>query len=276
MPRRGFTILELLLALGLASLAIGTIVGLYSLLGVASRNSGDRFTDAASSTLAYEILQGTFEDLVAATPIAPDEATALDVGTLPVPAALRDDDEGPANLSAGNGGSGADALRARVRADSPVMFDLTWEEIESGVVVQRLELVTLSPPAAIELLPDEELLLPATIEQRERWRTPDRVRSAYEFVFDEEANEWDLVWRPVDPPGRAVPIIEGVLWAQWAVLSRSKVETVQQARVSEAWTDVAAAFLGEDFPIAVRLEFETTDGRRGDWLFETLVITREY
>ncbi|MEM1422512.1 MAG: hypothetical protein AAGH64_00765, partial [Planctomycetota bacterium] len=113
-------------------------------------------------------------------------------------------------------------------------------------------------------------------EQRERWAAPDRVRSVFEFVYERESERWDLQWRPVDPPGRPVRILEGVVAAQWAVLSRSKTNTVQEARREETWTDVAAAFLGEDFPIAVRLDFETSTGERGDWLFETVVITRAY
>ena len=276
---RGFTILELLLALSLASLAVGVIAGLYGLLGVANRNAGERFDRAAQDSLSYEILQLAFGDLVAATPMLPgqgtDESGSPTVSDLE--AMLRGD--GPAVLSGGSDAVSAGDVSARAAPNAPVMFDLSWVDAGVGggeVFVQRLEVVTLGAPAGVRLLSDEELEEPATPEQRELWANPDRVRSVFEFMYDGFEDRWDLVWRPIDPPGYPVPIVEGVQSAQWTVLNRSRVNTVQEARTNEAWVDVTAAFLGEDFPVAVRLEYETLDGGAGDWLFETVVITREY
>lgn len=273
MRRRGFTILELLLALSLASLAVGIIAGLYGVLGVANRNAGERFGSAARNTLSYEIMQRTFTDLVAATPLLPGESPESD--ELPsvdqLAAMLTGSGEESAEPEASD-----EPIRARVAENTPVMFNLEWVEAARDVVVQRLELVTLDAPAAVVPLADEEFVRTPTDEQRERWASPDRVRSVFEFVYVDDEERWDLQWRAVDPPGEPVQIIEGVVSAQWTVLNRTKVGTVQEARREETWTDVSAAFLGEDFPIAVRLDFETLTGERGDWLFETVVITRAY
>ncbi len=273
--RSAFTILELLLALALASIAIGSVIGLYSALGIANQNAADRFSSTAERTLMYEILQETMGNLVAATPITPaaqpgGSGSDRRPGVDDLQAILTGEGQ------VVNPGGGDSRLVPQAAQGTPVMFDLSWEDAGNDIIVQRMELVTLSAPASMELLPDSELLIKPTPEERERWKSPERVRAVYEFVYVDEREEWDLVWRPIEPPGYAVPIIEGVRYAQWYVLMRSQANSLNEARRTETWQDVAAAFLGEDFPIAVRLEFETMDGETGDWLFETLVITRQY
>ena len=272
MHRRGFTILELLLALSLAGLAVGTIAGIYGVMGAANTKATERFTSAAERMQTYDILQLTMTGLVAATPITPDAGAASEESDGAETASRVLDRPGSAGTLSDGGGGGV--FTAQSGRGTPVMFELSWVEVASEVVVQRLELVTLAPPVKYELLPDEELLVAPSPEERERWKTPDRVRSAFEF--ENNNGRWDLVWRPLDPPGYAVPIIEGVRFAQWEVLMRSKLDSASAARSQEAWVDIAASFLGEDFPIAVKLVYETESGIEADYVFETLVTTRSY
>lgn len=267
MPRRrAFTILELLIALSLASIVIGTIVGMYGLLGSANQNESERFEDAATRVISHETMQRAFGDLVAATPLV-----------APSPGGAPDEGPGTAVLGAGDRTTtGRTALRATPGRNAPVMFDLSWVETEQGVTVQRLEIVTLKAPVAFELVDPDELEFVPDERELARWRNPERVRSAFEFVYVEDANRWDLQWRAVDPPGQPVTIVEDLAYGQWSVLKTNDAETASEARRIEGWTDVASAFLGEDFPIAVRLEYETRDKQTVDWMFETLVVTREY
>ncbi|MEM1424850.1 MAG: prepilin-type N-terminal cleavage/methylation domain-containing protein, partial [Planctomycetota bacterium] len=139
MARRGFTILELLLALALASLAIGVIAGLYGILGAANRNAGQRFDSAARNTQSYEIMQRTFTDLVAATPVLPGGSAGAGGGpSLDDLAAMLVGEDTDVEVDEPGEEAGG-SLRARVAANTPVMFNLEWVEAARDVVVQRLE-----------------------------------------------------------------------------------------------------------------------------------------
>lgn len=275
-PVRAFTILELLLALSLASIVIGTIIGLYAVMGRATADLSEGVGTDFDRIVAYEAMQRTMQELVAATPLTPSAAGAASDD----PSSTRDPDGGPllGRVDQGPAGTttGAQAqFLPTVSVDQPVMFDLSWVDLGDGVVVQRMELVTLRSPLPIDILPDEELDIVPTDQQRARWEVPDRVRSVFEFVRLPEG-DWALAWRPLDPPGRAQVLVRDLEWAEWSALPRSKESNASEARKKEGWQDVMSSFLKIDFPIGVRLRFKTIDGPERDWLFETLVEPREY
>ncbi len=248
--RRGLTVIELLLALSLAALVSSGVIGMYFFLAQASERGDERFEETLDSALTYQVLLRTMQTLVAATPLPVD----------------------PDDVAQSEGAD--QRIGARVADNQPVMFDLAWVDIGDGIVVQRLELVTIESPFPLKLLTEEEYGRPISDRQRDRWSKPERVRGAIEF--DQTiTGDWNLVWRPVDPPGRPFVLLQNVTYGEWSVLEQTDLAH-RDSRSQSEWTDVAAAFLAEDFPFAVRLQAEDASGRSVDWLFETEVITRTY
>lgn len=264
--RRGLTVIELLLALSLAGIVSSAVMGMYFFLAAASTRGDERFEETLDNAITYQVLLRTMQTLVAANPLPEDPTGQASAGG----------EERGADVRGGGGGieGPVNAFEARVAADQPVMFDLAWVDVGDGIVVQRLELVTLEAPFPLRLLTDEEVGRRVTESERARWEKPDKVRGVIEF--DQEASgSWNLVWRPTDPPGRPFVLLRDLVAGEWSVLEQTNLSHAE-SRGASTWNDVAAAFLGEDFPVAVRLVARDAEGRTLDWLFETEVITRMY
>ena len=276
--RRGFTVIEVMLALMLSALVISSAVAMYQFLLVATRDAGERFNHAIDETLAHDVLTQTFQNLVAAEPLTPEEAGVLEGE----PAgeeefgdeALNDRARAATPFGAGSFEGEDERIRARAAAGTPVMFELLWEEFEDGVTAPALEIVALEAPFPMEVLTAEQLGRPVSEDQIERWSRPDYVRGRLEVAEDVDGS-WVLHWRPTDPPAAPMVLFRDIAWVEWSVLMPSR-ESARVARRDEGWVDVHSAFLLEDFPIAVRLVLETEDGRDFDWLFEVDGVVRKY
>jgi hypothetical protein len=176
-------------------------------------------------------------------------------------------DEAPADAE-------ADAKEAQVGMD-PIappniapMFDLYFTKLEGGAAAPALECVVIDPPGV--LMPG---VRPTTIgsfrgvakgRTREGALLSRRISQSVRGVFEVGPmtdGGWALQWRAVDPPATPVMLIPRVSRVEWWALPIDES--------SKAWKDTMSSKLAEEFPIAVRLEVWTDDGKHQSWMFET-------
>jgi hypothetical protein len=118
------------------------------------------------------------------------------------------------------------------------------------------------------------------LELAARWSG--KIRGVFEMLWGGDRG-WMLAWTAEDPPAAPRVLVDGVTSLRWEVLmppppldagaGASLVELTQRDRGPAVWEEVHAAYLEQDFPDAVRVIFETDNGTRADWLFETSVVT---
>jgi prepilin-type N-terminal cleavage/methylation domain-containing protein len=288
--RPGFTVIEVVVALALSSLVVLSAYGVLAMLRRADSSIGSATRQSTELLLAQTTLRRAFSSMVAATPIEaePDQddetgtSTGDDDPLAGVPDEMREQIESvlsPSDLGADAGLD--DRLAAAVAtADTsvPPHFDLYYEDV-AGVTLPRLELVVSSSPARFGAAAVRRPTPDDTVSnwRRERERLTAQwsgmMRGVFELVSI-EGRGWCLVWQPTAPAGPHVVLIDELASLRWRVLM--PLEEDQEASSvdpDEAWQPVHAAYLEQDYPDAVELSFETEDGARAEWRFETIVRT---
>lgn len=280
---RGFTVLEVVLALALASLVVGGVFGLMSLLHSAEARHAARFQLIVDRAMAQEVLRKTLRLLFAAEPL-PEPAPSATTGDRTRPegaerptgeeadaareeeqrGADRDDRADIASLVRERLGQSdlADRIIDSMRHDEPPHFQLYIPDAGGGLTpgLPRLEVVLTESPVAIRPLVEN-----GRVVQVARGRDT-MVRGALEFALAGDVPGASVMqWRPIDPPGLPTVLLEGIDSALIEVLPR-------QAQGGE-WAELWAAFLQEDYPVAVRVVLWMHDGSMIDWLFDTTVLS---
>jgi len=265
MRRRAFTVIELLLALVLAGLVVTAALSIFGLLTSAERVSESQFeaeVEVASTQLfVRRVMQSLLAGADEGDPAMTDGPRAETDQTTPVTEApLRD----PA-------------------AGGRAMFEIYFEQVEPGVTAPVVELVLSKAPVQVGALPGQmrydaefddleeedgeaDPMQTALFEEqlRRENRLIETVRGRLEVA--RRGTSFVLQWRPISPAGEPYVLVPNVEWLEWSALPRDAD--------ADAWSDVWAAYLREDFPMAVRLALWTTDGRHEDWLFEPLIAVR--
>lgn len=261
--RRGFTVLELMLALGLGMLVVAGATALLVTLSSADRMTGASFDATVDRSVARTVLERTFARMVAApVPLAEQEVvrptteTPTDEFGNPLPGELPPTVEPEARVG-------------------PDRFEVRWELIAQGIEAQVLEVTLHSPPVVTQPVEDGSLLrtldfsrVIATDEEQTRiealrrtGRTLEPVRGVIEPVLLSDG--WALQWRQIEPAREPFTLVRRVLAYEWTMLPLS-METRQ-------WVDIMRSGYPDQFPLAARLQVTTEDGPPIDWMFECIV-----
>lgn len=281
-----FTVMEVLLALTLASVVVGASIGLYGILYRSDEIGRTRFERAADLAVAQITLRRIMNTLVAAPPEDPADAqnddTQTDEGDEDEP---EEESEENADETEEEAEEESDGIIVAAPADgSRIMFDLWWQEYDAEdgppISVPIIEVVLSRPPVALRSSAeqiDEEILEDiddslAVEALRRTNRLSESVRGRIEIVAAPEG--WRMRWLPIEPRGNPHTLISGIASDEsgapdvvWRALSRDE-------KVDEWQYDVVAT-LRTEFPIAVELWCRTNDNQVIAWLFETHVSVTE-
>ena len=256
--RAAFTIVELLLALMLASLVLASMVGVVRVLLMADTVSADRVDQQTDLAVAQNLIRRVMVSLAAAEPLDPAEGAKL----------LREQAQPAADSQ-----DVALGLSPMAPPDIAPMFDLYYQELEDGTAAPALECVIIDPPGALDpnaarfTLADFRTVAKGSTREGALLsrRIVQSVRGRFELVPIAEADSdnigWALAWTGVDPPSAPFVLLRGVVGLEWTVLPISEKQV--------KWLSVLSAKLAQDFPLSVRLVVWLDDGRQLDWMFET-------
>lgn len=288
MKRPGFTVIEVVAALALSVIVVGSAYGVLTMLARADSSMRSASAEATDLMVAQATLREAFSSMIAATPIAeePESDAGGETAEGDPLGGIPDDMREQVESILGLQGSGADAglderLAAAVAtADTsvPPHFDLYFEEID-GVTLPRLEMVLAASPARFS----GRAVTPRLGRDGRRNRIAERARLTAEWsgmmrgVFELvslERRGWALVWQPIAPAGPRVVLIDGLVGMQWRVLTPvPEGADAGDIDPSDAWQPVHAAYLQQDFPDAVELRLETESGTSVEWRFEAVTRT---
>jgi type II secretory pathway pseudopilin PulG len=287
---RGFTVLEVVVALALTSLVVASAFGLLAMMRSADRAVRTMTAGAGDQLQAYAVMQRAFTSMVAAQPLRPeadddaaadDPTDALDGANLP---------PGVREQVAGLLGSGApaaglderlDAAVASVDTSVPPHFELYYEEID-GVSLPRLEVVVQQSPLSFGGMRSVADRFERDLEDMNAQERRSRlarawagsIRGVFELVAIGERG-WCLVWQPVRPLGERTVLVERLAALEWSVLLPPPEQALDDPAAPPApgeWVPVHAAYLAGDYPDAISLKYVTERGVRANWRFETRTI----
>ncbi|MEQ8850850.1 MAG: prepilin-type N-terminal cleavage/methylation domain-containing protein [Phycisphaerales bacterium] len=275
--RAGFTLLEMIVALALASIVTAGVVSILGFMYKADSMMASQSDDAVDLAVTQELVRRSMQSLVSGRPLTDDELDEVtgseeDENADEEP---RDPDEPPSleELRELLGGDAADTTAnddnnvaedefedplANPYIDTRPHFELYYVDSPAGPL-PRLEIVLFQSPVPSQKLAWEDedlgglsLLLEDTA----------LIRGVFELAEYEDG--WALQWTPLEPPGASTVLIRRLEYVEWQVLPR-------RSQGSE-WKSLHSAYLHEDYPIGVRLIIWTEAGTRVDWLFRTEVI----
>lgn len=300
---RGFTVVELLLALLLAGVVMAAALGLLQLLSAADDRIAAKFNRSVELTIAQTAMRRTFATMIAGRDTGDEEEADREgdedrAAEPPEELAGAVDGELADALAAAAGGDEPDnmleAVRDQTRANSRRMLDLYFEPTSTGVLAQTLEVVLPEAPIKPDWVGDGVELAgerARSLTDRETAGTAaallsTRVRGRFEVAMV-PGSGYTLVWRSVEPPAPPVELIGGIdtvpvddLFAdgeavslRWSVLPLKFRDAETRERYD--WQPVWAAWLRDDFPIAVKLAFQLEDGTKEDWMFEASVTVQD-
>jgi type II secretory pathway pseudopilin PulG len=273
--RRGaFTIVELLLALMLASLVLASMVAVLRVMMMADAVSAQRVDQQTDLAIAQHLMRRVFVSLGAAQPLDPATARRLaDEAARDAQTSGDEADEEDALTPEDALPKDQAALAPMAPPDIAPMFDLYFAELADGTAAPVLECVVNDPPGTLN--PSAQRLTLADFRGVARGSTRagallsrrivQTVRGRFEVVPFEETEaggvRFALVWRGVEPASDPVVLIRGIVGLEWWVLP---IDNTQRD-----WRPTMSAKLASEFPISVRLVAWLDDGRELDWMFET-------
>jgi len=262
-PNRAFTLIEVMLALVLASIVVSTALGVLALVAATqSRNTGD-IDETVRLAISQQFFRDTFVRLVAGVPLVQPDETALLEGANGV---QNPTDEDEPQAEEGNfeslfdnliGGGIAAELLSDEAFEFDIMFEVYLDNAVEGWPTPVLECVVTESavPERRNAFEPELGVLDRLGFARSQLRLEPNGRGSYNLLF-----------LPIDPVGETYTVMRNLEWCEiWVLPSSDSIE----------WTQVHAAYLEEDFPVAVRIVLWTENGQEVDWLFETQAIIPE-
>lgn len=261
--RRGFTLIEVLLALFLATFVVAAAMGVLGLVTQSQKQHTGDIHQSVRIAQTQQFFRDMFVRLVAGVPLVPEADD---------PAALLEQasGEGDADEETPEQGSSFDALlnnlldgglASQLLEDGElninVMFEIYFDPEVQGWPVPVLECVVTDPP-----IPESDPFFEAqlgVLDQLGFVRSVLRLEPQGDGLYA-------LVFIPTDPVGEPYVVLENLSWMRFYVLPE---------RDAPEWTEVHAAYLEEDFPPAVRVVLFMADGQEIDWMFEVQAIVPE-
>lgn len=252
--RRGFTALELALAVTLSSVVLLAALGTLGYLQRADRNLSVRFDQRTDLAIVHATVRRAMQSLVAKPEPPPSTA-----GATPSPNGAEGQGEAFADAEAAQKQKDVDAFNAllrksrgeaeRVERDRFILESLIAGRTDDAAP-RRLEMVLLRPPT-----PGPMPVTPT-------------VRGSFEIR--PEIDGYALYWMPLIPPGQPERLLGGIASIGWRALARDQAENRFEAK-SGAWRTTMRARTPGQFPKAVQLTLRTTDGVEADWIFEPAI-----
>lgn len=272
--RRGFTVLELSVALMLSSLVVLSAVGIMGMIARSDRVTGNYVRDSANLAQTQLVVRRALQNLVAAKPLPPpddanDPNAELDDG--PLPGQEGDADEGPESPMDALFGGLNDSLpieAAMPDTSKPPNFELYFEQVlypptGEEIYLPRLEVVTSIWPVPRAEIPISQIGDPAIKRQELAARIRGTIRGVFELLYLSDG--FALAYTPIEPPGQPTILGRGFVDVMWEILPKDAD--------ASGWQQIGAAYLEDQFPTAVRLRLRSSSGATADWLFETIVLT---
>lgn len=304
--RRGFTAMELLVALGLSTIVAAAAMSVFAMLPAAEPRLAQRFDDQLDLLITQDIIREAMDTLVAARPLSQEEIDAMREDAIAYADRIdagededdedvdgEDDEDSPdedeaAGDDASNDQNGAPAPTSdlddeALRVLAEIFLDADRDEsVLDDLIVQS----ALSGPPNFEMhfvenqyenvIPRLELVLheaPVALRDADAEAEAEREgistigRIRGAFELAQIEDEFLLFWQPIDPPGLATVIKDDLAWAEWWVLPR------RGDGAADSWNEVHAAYLEREYPLAVRLVLWTRTGEHVDWLFQVEAST---
>lgn len=266
---RGFTVLELAVALGLAGLVALAALSLLGVLYGADSLASRRFDDTAELERAYRTVRNITRSVTAMklsdTAPAGPEPGQREIAEVEQTLKAQAEERGVKVDEAQVRAQAVELARAQAavkasqddeRTRIAPRFEVRLEQRGSGGALPVLE-------AALDQSP---VPMPDDADPGELWelRTAPIIRGVVEGVRPEgERGGWMLQWRPIEPVGTPTVIARNLRGWEWQVLPRLRFD-----KSRSGWQDVASAWYEADYPTAVRLRMVTLNDREVDWLFE--------
>lgn len=274
--RRGFTVLELTIALALSSLVLFSAVGITAMIARTDRVTSRYMNDSANLSQTQFIVRRAMQNLVAARPLPPppEEGELAPEGEDGEPAARTPDppaDGGTQSVLDSIFGGVDDSLPVQAAipdTSKPPNFELYYERVlfpPTGEVIflPRLEVVTSIWPVPRRDIPLSQIGDPEVRRQELASRIRGTIRGVFELLYLEDG--FALVYTPIEPAGDPFIMGRGFEDVMWEIMPKDAE--------AGGWQQVGAAYLEEQYPDAVRLRLRTATGTTADWLFETIVLT---
>jgi prepilin-type N-terminal cleavage/methylation domain-containing protein len=268
---RGFTVVELMIALALSAVILAAAAGVFSIVGATDQRLRRTFDEISELSIAQRVIRRATSSLVAAKPQDETNTARTFVNGKPVGENQPNPDEkDPGEGEEQNQDEGeqtseqdplavSDALATNGRPDLRARFELYYQlgtSAQNAEPIPALELVVLESPAPGKLEFD-----PTNLDAAVTQFLP--VRGVFETIELEDGLA--LQWRPIEPAGESTLLVTGLERVEWWVLPAD--------RAQREWVDVWAALIAEDFPVATRLLMWKRGGTHIDWLFDLSVIT---
>lgn len=269
---RGFTAVELMIALALATVVSIGALGLLSTIYASDTAAQKRFDGEAELQTLQRAVRAMARNLTAKR--APDPTSGF--GPEPGEAEIKlAEDQLKAELDRAGQPYTPESIRAQAietarktareqaaskgdeREHIPPRFEVRFDATGSGGAVPVLEALLTDAPVPPAWSPDPEA---------QRWAmSANLVRGVIEGVRTDDFKEkgWTLQWRQTEPPAEPVTLARGISGWEWSVLPR-KTHDKEKA----GFVETAAAWYGSDYPRAVRLRVMTVRGAQADWLFD--------
>lgn len=256
--RRGFTVIELVLALILSAIVVMSALSVMWMLTSTDQRLARGFDDQAELIVTQTVVRRAMGSLIAAKPRDPNPSRAVTKDTKDGEQAEAPEQDPGAELadlitSVTGDADLAGELTAGVGADRP-NFELYFDQV-GELMLPALEVKVMESPVPPPIEgPGEAAVL--GIDQF----LP--VRGVFESL--QLGDGLALQWRPIDPPGPPTLLIRDLEAIEWYCLPHK-----------EDWVDVYAAYIQKSFPAGVRLVMWTKNGTQVDWFFDTAPTTPE-
>ena len=251
--RRGFTLLELLLAMVIGSIVLA---GGYALVGIVSRMDA-RFSDRLDTTMRLAFVQRTFARATHSIVAAPEGYDPLQAARL----AVEEQEQAELYAELQDRDAFFEALSAENAEETPASREREARELEPAPARVRMghlskdqEWEYRGEDAALGVRRLELLLTRAPFGDQTRGAP---VRGAFDLVPVDGAqgDRWRLQWTPIAPAGKPTVLLENLTLAEWMLTD------------SEGRFDDYASYVASDLPWALRTTLWTEDGQKVDWMF---------
>ncbi len=253
--RAGYTLLEVILSLTITVMIVSMVTAMFVMMRETDRELTYKYEDLSEMGRVHTTVRRALQRLVAAEPesdlLGAPPPPARTAGAPATGGAPLEDDTGDER-------SIGERVGFEEEEKAPMHFILEASSLAAsrGLVAddqapRRLEVVLTDPPLAGSP------------------RGPGSVRGAFEPA-PTGFRTWALQWRPIEPPGAPIVLIDDVVLLEWSALGSD-----QESESGNPWFGLYEAREERHMPRAVRLVLMTADGTVADWLFEPGVTIGE-
>ncbi len=237
--RRGFTALELAMALAIAATLLLGVFGLFASMQRSDRLLAARFRDLGALLRAHETLRYAFQTILAPTP----DDLFSDSGQSPASSPPAADAQKPV------------LEEENTPSDEP-RFELVSYTEQEGKAIEKS--AQLDEPLDAEQIASVMKYIKVALARSPLATLPSYywgVWGAFESV--PYNGGWALLWTPIDPPGEPVVLIDDARLILASCLAQGGT-----------WTTNLRASDKQQMPRAIRVIVWTRGGAKLDWLFE--------